>query len=376
MPIFTVAIPFYNDQNYLSKAITSCLHQEFQESFEILLINDGSSDASLKIAKNFRNCFPEKIRLINLKENKGVGFVRQRAVEAAKGDYIVWADADDVQCPQRLKTIRRFFKENPDVDICLHDCYFIDKEGRPIDKQLKWPKSFEENPLYFEIKRNYFFIGFSAQRAGLNIPFRSRCRDFPEDYDFILRALFKNKKLKLIPEKLSHYRIHGKNRSNRHSYTYRATKEILEGLNLSELSKMLQNSSCLKEKEISLAICELLMTKENFKEALEKLKNGNHNCFYSNFMQGVCYFFLGNNKDSALYFDRAYSLDSTEPSVQNNLGVLKYKMGEVESAVELLKNALQNKPDYLDAQRNLKVASNGRNSLSITKKPLRLSWVY
>ncbi|MCH1429561.1 MAG: glycosyltransferase [Chlamydiales bacterium] len=376
MPTFTIAIPFYNDEAFLCEALKSCLQQDYQGSFEILLVNDGSSDSSLKIAKNFTCCFPDKVRLIDLEVNKGAGYARQVAVENAKGDYIVWADGDDLQHPNRLTSIDSFFQQYPDLDICLHDCYFINGAGSLLDKQLSWPQTFEQHPLYYEIRRNYFFVGFSAHKREIGVAFRSQCRDFPEDYDFILRALLKGKTLKLLPKKLSYYRIHGGNRSMRHQYTYKATKEILHELDVEQLSNKLRRSSYLREKEINLAVCELLMTKESFKEALAKLKQEKHDCFHAHFMKGVCHFFLGDNQSSASSFREAYSLDSSDPSVQNNLGVLQYKMGEVESALSFLKTALQNKPDYLDAQKNLRVVSKGKKPLLITKKPLRLSWVY
>ena len=86
---FSVIIPFYNSELYLADAIESIINQtlNFNELVQIILIDDGSSDNSLKIAKNYVKNYPENIELYSQK-HKGVGSARNLALEYISGNYI------------------------------------------------------------------------------------------------------------------------------------------------------------------------------------------------------------------------------------------------------------------------------------------------
>ena len=88
----TVIIPFYNAKSHLKRSVDSVLSQTFQD-FEIILINDGSSDESVKIANSFVSS-NEKISVISI-PNSGPGIARNKGVANAKSDYIMFLDADD-----------------------------------------------------------------------------------------------------------------------------------------------------------------------------------------------------------------------------------------------------------------------------------------
>lgn len=95
MSKISVIVPFYN----VEKTISSCLRNlawQTHEDIEILLINNASSDHSTDIAKDCANTFPDKMRVIDLKENKGVGAAKNAGLAEAQGDYIVFVDNDGV----------------------------------------------------------------------------------------------------------------------------------------------------------------------------------------------------------------------------------------------------------------------------------------
>ena len=92
-PKISVIIPVFNSEKYLEKAVESILFQSFKD-FEIICVDDGSTDNSLKLCyreaeKDNRNC----IKIIH-QDNKGVSAARNKGIEAAKADYIVFLDAD------------------------------------------------------------------------------------------------------------------------------------------------------------------------------------------------------------------------------------------------------------------------------------------
>lgn len=90
--MITIIIPCYNIETHLSKCIESVLNQTFQD-FELLLINDGSKDRTLEICQQYQKQ-DQRIKVFS-HENKGVSFTRNKGIEEAKRDYIMFIDGDD-----------------------------------------------------------------------------------------------------------------------------------------------------------------------------------------------------------------------------------------------------------------------------------------
>ena len=89
--MFSIVIPVYNVENYIERCIKSVLAQTFR-NFELLIIDDGSTDHSLNIIKRLQN--EGKIRLFT-QENRGTGAARNLGIKKANGDYCVFVDGDD-----------------------------------------------------------------------------------------------------------------------------------------------------------------------------------------------------------------------------------------------------------------------------------------
>ena len=98
-PAITVFMPVYNAEKYLKEAIDSILNQTF-ENFELLIIDDGSTDESVKIIETYTD---ERIRLIHNDGNKGLPYTRNRGLNLARGKYLAIMDADDVSVKNRLE---------------------------------------------------------------------------------------------------------------------------------------------------------------------------------------------------------------------------------------------------------------------------------
>lgn len=92
MPTVSIIVPVYNAENYLHKCINSLLNQNFSD-FEIILVNDGSKDASGSICDKFAHS-DNRIKVIH-KENGGVSSARNRGLDEASGKYIMFCDSDD-----------------------------------------------------------------------------------------------------------------------------------------------------------------------------------------------------------------------------------------------------------------------------------------
>ncbi len=118
-PVISVIMPVYNMAACLRGSVSSVLRQTFS-SFELILVNDGSDDGSLKICR--AACKKDRrVRLISCPENRGVSHARNLGIEAAKGKYLCFQDADDLMHPQLLECMwREALKIRADVVMTDH----------------------------------------------------------------------------------------------------------------------------------------------------------------------------------------------------------------------------------------------------------------
>jgi glycosyltransferase involved in cell wall biosynthesis len=126
-PIISVVMSVYNAELYLEEAIESVISQTFKD-FEFIIIDDGSSDSSLKIIQKFSSR-DNRIVCISRK-NKGIIHSLNEGLNASSGLYIARMDSDDISCPERLEIQYKFMVENK-LDICGGDYISIDRDGLP-----------------------------------------------------------------------------------------------------------------------------------------------------------------------------------------------------------------------------------------------------
>ena len=130
MPKISIIIPVYNAENYLEECLLTISQQTFND-FEILAINDGSTDRSLEILKKYQAKEP-RLQVIS-QENKGVSAARNLGLDNAKGEYIAFVDADDWLHPETLEKYIEIAKyEHRDILISQ----FLTKKSK--EKQTEW----------------------------------------------------------------------------------------------------------------------------------------------------------------------------------------------------------------------------------------------
>ncbi len=138
-PLITIIIAFYNEANYLDKCLMSVVNQTYN-SFEVLLINDGSTDDSLEIAKKYSKKF-FKTNLISIK-NSGHAEARNIGLENCTGDYVTFLDADDTLKPNMVEAfIDNINNFKADITIC--DISVFSEDGK-INYDSNWNKKVAE----------------------------------------------------------------------------------------------------------------------------------------------------------------------------------------------------------------------------------------
>lgn len=202
-PLVTVFTPVYNLEKYIEQTIRSILLQTFT-NFEYIIIDDSSVDSSIEIIKKIND---PRIRLIQNKTNKGIAYNRNLAIKEAKGEYLAMIDGDDLALPTRLEKQITFLEKNTNYGILGTGVINIDKDGRELNKAIKYSIPDEEIPARM-LFNNYIATSSVMIRKSYieDIKFK---KDFivAEDYEVWIR-LIRRCKIGHIREPLTKYRIH------------------------------------------------------------------------------------------------------------------------------------------------------------------------
>jgi glycosyltransferase involved in cell wall biosynthesis len=120
-PMISVIIPMYNAEKTIVECLNSVTNQIFNSTMEVIIINDGSTDDSLRVVKEYKNSTDKEIILIS-QENKGVSGARNLGIRESKGRYIALIDSDDIWTEGKLqRQIDVFDKYNVDFVGTLHN---------------------------------------------------------------------------------------------------------------------------------------------------------------------------------------------------------------------------------------------------------------
>jgi len=125
----SVIIPLYNKEHEIKRTLDSVLHQTIQ-NFEVIVVDDNSSDGGPAIVKSFRD---PRISLIE-QEHRGVSFTRNHGVNLATSDFIAFLDADDEWLPKHLETILRLIKKYPEAGMFTTAYTILTPDGK-----TQWP---------------------------------------------------------------------------------------------------------------------------------------------------------------------------------------------------------------------------------------------
>lgn len=165
MPKLSIIIPIYNVEKYLPKCLDSLLDKAVQD-YEIILVNDGSTDGSLAVAERYRDRHPDLITVITT-ENRGQGNARNIGIEQARGEFLYFIDSDDYLSEDGLHEILARLDET--LDILIFDSTTVNVDGKPIQRVAGCGRS--EGPwglsAYPELLLQYPDIGNKVFRRSL-----------------------------------------------------------------------------------------------------------------------------------------------------------------------------------------------------------------
>jgi glycosyltransferase involved in cell wall biosynthesis len=244
-PFFTVIIPTYNRKKFLKIAIASVLEQTFAD-YELLIIDDGSSDGTETMLKDFKD---QRLKYFYQKQ-KGVSSARNKGIKQAQGKFIAFLDSDDRFCRQKLEINSAYIKDHPEYKI-FHSEEIWYKNG-----QLLAQKAYHKKPegIIFSDSLKLCCVSPSTVAIEKNIfkeigPFDENLPAC-EDYDLWLRITAKYPVF-LIPQYLT---IKEGGHPNQQSKKYPA----MDKFRIYALSKLIKSNA---------------LTQSQYKLAYQELKN-------------------------------------------------------------------------------------------------------
>ena len=195
MTRFSVVIPLYNKENFIVNTLQSVLNQTFSD-FEILLINDCSTDDSLKVSQTVED---PRIKRIQHTSNKGLSASRNTGIKSAQSNYIAFLDADDLWKPNFLEKIDFLITNFPDASLYATKYEVLLKGNKIIthDFQIKSFKNYGIIPNYFEsnLNQSMYYPSCLCVRKDVfeDVGYYNEAVNYSEDIDFNIRAHAKHK---------------------------------------------------------------------------------------------------------------------------------------------------------------------------------------
>ena len=193
----SVIVPVYNEERYISATLDSIINQNF-EDFELIVVDDGSTDSTLEIVTEKLSNSKINHKIIH-QENNGVSSARNRGITESSGDYIVFVDADDYILTDHLSNLY-----NPNYDFSL--IQLVKKDGSNLsdphfyDKVEITTDDFIKSELEMKIPFNFVQLSYNADIIKANsLKFREDVT-YGEDFDFAMRALSYGDKISINNE--------------------------------------------------------------------------------------------------------------------------------------------------------------------------------
>jgi CDP-glycerol glycerophosphotransferase len=208
MPRLSIIVPVYQVERYLVECLDSILGQDFSD-FELIAVDDCSPDGSAEILRRYAQT-DDRVRVLSLEQNVGLGAARNAGLEIARGEYVWFIDSDDVLCPNTLSLIMRRAEETRSEVVLFGWVRFYEdgreKWGGRADLLGRAPRTFtaaEWPPVMkvIQVAWNKIILRDLLERTGLRFP-----DGFYEDTAFTYPLLASACSISTVPKLVVRYR--------------------------------------------------------------------------------------------------------------------------------------------------------------------------
>lgn len=219
-PLVSIALPVFNAEKTLGRAIRSIIYQTYSY-WELIIIDDGSTDNSLLVAQSF---IDQRIKVISEGKNKGISARLNQTLDLSKGTYFARMDADDVSFPKRIESQIDFMQSNPSIDLLGTEMLVYNGDGSskgifPVNERHEdicrrpWEGFYLPHPTW--IGRKEWFLRHRYRSPA----------DKAEDQDLLFRT-YRSSHFACLREVLLAYREDPRSLKNMFSSRYAFFKAI------------------------------------------------------------------------------------------------------------------------------------------------------
>lgn len=225
---FSIIVPVYNVAEYLPACMNSLLNQACRD-FEIILVDDGSTDGSGMLCDGYRSACPDQVRVVHQK-NGGLGAARNTGLELARGEYLLFVDSDDYLTEDALACLSRQIDETA-ADMYtfgfsyLYDTKLVPGEGSPLENCA--PFTLEQKPELL-LQTPSACLRLWHRRLFEDPEIRFPGRVWYEDLRTTPKALIACRSIQVLPNRLYVYRM--REGSIMHNPNLRRNLEIIEAM--------------------------------------------------------------------------------------------------------------------------------------------------
>lgn len=355
----SVIIPAYNAVQYLEATLTS-LHNQ-KHVTEILLIDDCSKDGTLPLMQFFASQDP-RIKVLHNETNKGVSYSRNKAINAACGNWLLFLDADDIAHPELTeKLVTKLLSLQADYpEQCWHLVYpsyqQIDQSGALISNVMRGKQLLQSEAFGYEIIRNLIISPSGVlvnKQEVINTGGFPVDRQVSEDW-FLWLLLAKKSAFGYVDEPLMMIRRHPANTTDQVSKSRTAEIEVLRSFDIEYIKQAILRRPESEAQSIAdiAAILQRLGFWSDASKLLAELADNEQTD------DGWFYRALGAIHCKKWYTAKTFLLEllrsnPEHASALNNLALVLYINNDKAAAVAALHKALSLNPNYLDAKANL-----------------------
>ncbi len=363
-PLVTIGITVLNGELTLKESLQSAAEQNF-DNLEILILDDGSSDATPSIIASFPD---SRITAIRSSKNLGVGRGRQLLKSLARGDYLTWLDADDIYDKNRVRILVEW-AEKSGADL-VSDCYRVmNADGSFQGKILRVPEKIAyDRHLTRLFERNVMLPHPLMRRSCYQQINYDPVAHTSEDYDVWLQCSYRGLVYSFFNEPLLYYRLTPNSLSKNHKKSRQMTKYIFSKYLLEDLIRLYRERGY-SEAHIQYMLCLQNIFRENYHQALYHAQQSWPDDLEVDRDFYVGTLLLRNGKPDAAREKLENHLANNKQSAAgwNNLGVASQRLqGDSQS---FFRRALETVPGYVDAKLNME--STGRVAEYITDTLMR-----
>lgn len=206
MTKLTFVCPCYNHENYVKDFLNGLMQQTCPD-WELIIVDDASSDKTVEIIKSVRD---SRIHLVQHKYNRGMAHGLTTGIKLAKTEVIAMVASDDIMYPEYVETILNTFEKYPEISACYTPLSYMNQFGQPMNFVTKLPIGKSSEKIFSDMFINENLLpspGIAIKRSALAkyLPLDDGMIQYT-DWQFNLLLLFKNK-IHMLDKPVVHYRV-------------------------------------------------------------------------------------------------------------------------------------------------------------------------